>query len=222
MEHEKRALLSIGDEIKKRFGLAESGEEIWEMIDSCRKPHMEARDVRYIPVRDLIASCLREILDKQGMEMGVEDEKWIKELYIRAHEDHVRLAKNALPGLKELRSLAWHMGVISDADSDYLMRLLKSLKILDFFDSVTSSEEAGVGKPNPEIFRKAIEKAGNGDLYYHIGDSERRDIAGAKRLGLIAIKISRESDRNSEADYVAEDLHDAAMWIRRNVIKERR
>ena len=209
---EKGALLEIGREIKARFDMPLSAGEVWEAIDHYRRPAMERRDIEYRPIRDLIVEAVEELLKARGKILTEEDRRWLKELYISAHERHVCLAENSLDGIKLMRKTVEHLGVVSDADDDYLRRVLNALGIDRFFDSITSSEEAGVGKPNPRIFERAKKKVGGLGAYYYIGDSERRDIAGGRKVGMCTILISREQVESS-ADYVARDLLEAAMWI---------
>lgn len=221
-EKERRALLSIGEEIKSRFSLSEGADEIWNSIDSCRRPAMDSRDVKYVPIRDLISECLRKFLHVHGIEMSREDELWVKELYISAHERYSELSERAGEGLKIMREISDSLGLISDADDDYLERVLKALGITDIFDSITSSEEAGVGKPNTEIFKLAMKKSGKADIFYYIGDSERRDIKGSKKAGMVPILISQR-DVKSEAKHIAKNLYEAAIWIKnRENLKDER
>jgi len=173
---------------------------------------MERRDEDYVPIRELVVGGAEELLKQYGKSMKEGDKRWLEELYISAHKRKACLAENSLRGLEILRKMARHFGVISDADDKYLRRILNALGIAHFFDSVTSSEEAGVGKPNPEIFSIGKRKAGSADLFYYIGDSERRDIEGGRKAGMHTILISEEG-RRSSADYVARDLYEAALWI---------
>lgn len=55
-----------------------------------------------------------------------------------------------------------------------------------FFDEVIISEEAGVSKPDPEIFELALKKMGHEDksTVLMIGDNLKADILGAKRAGI--------------------------------------
>ncbi len=211
-KYEKEALIEIGREIKERFDIPLSPQDVWEGIDRYRRPITERRDEKYVPIRELIVRGTEELLKPYDGSVDEADKKWIKELYISAHERNVRMAENALKGLELMKKTAQHLGVISDADDDYLRRVLKALGIYRIFDSMTSSEEAGVGKPNPRIFEIAKKKAGNSGTYYYIGDSERRDIIGARKAGMKTILISWEEKRSS-ADYIAEDLYDAALRI---------
>ncbi len=210
-EHERLALGEIGRAIKERFELPISGEEIWRYIDAYRRPFMDSRDRKYILVRDLISDGTERLLKRYGRHVLPEDRDWLHELYVRSHEENCALSRNALEGMKMMREIGY-LGIITDADTDYAFRVLRSLGVLELFDSVTTSEEVGVGKPNPHIFAKALEKAGKKETAFHIGDSERRDVKGARISGLVPVLIS-DKKRNTDAEYVAKDLLDAAGWV---------
>ncbi|MFM2230453.1 MAG: hypothetical protein RL607_1711 [Bacteroidota bacterium] len=65
---------------------------------------------------------------------------------------------------------------------------LKNSGIGEFFHSITNSETAGVKKPHPLIFEKALEKAGT--IAQHsvmIGDCLEADVQGALDAGMDAI-----------------------------------
>lgn len=220
-EQEKKAQIYIGAEIKRRFSPSEPPEDIWNFIERCRRPKMESRDTRYIPIRELISDCLEKFLHIKEINMEETDKKWIKEVYISAHERYSAPTPSSMEALEIMKKLSEHLGLISDADADYLERVLGAMGILRFFDSISSSEEVGFGKPNPEIFRKAMEKSGDTGVFYHIGDSERRDVAGAIKVGMIPILISRERIVKTSAHHIARDLIEAALWIEGNIIKEK-
>lgn len=62
---------------------------------------------------------------------------------------------------------------------------LKNSGIRDYFKTVTSSEEVGVKKPNPVIFKRALEKANVlKERALMIGDSFEADILGAEGFGM--------------------------------------
>lgn len=70
------------------------------------------------------------------------------------------------------------------------------------------SEEVGINKPQPEIFRIALEKNGvSADETVMIGDSYSSDIAGAKAAGIDQIWI-HESDSEETATYIVPRLKD--------------
>jgi putative hydrolase of the HAD superfamily len=62
---------------------------------------------------------------------------------------------------------------------------LKNSRIHGYFKTVTSSEEVGVKKPNPVIFKRALEKAeALKESALMIGDSFEADILGAESFGM--------------------------------------
>lgn len=65
---------------------------------------------------------------------------------------------------------------------------LKNSNIDHFFDTVTTSEEVGVKKPNPKVFHRALEKAAAlSQESVMIGDTFEADILGAEGIGMQTI-----------------------------------
>ncbi len=57
---------------------------------------------------------------------------------------------------------------------------------------MVTSEEAGADKPKPEIFLKALEKAGvDASEAVHVGDQYDLDVVGARGVGISPILIDR-------------------------------
>ena len=74
---------------------------------------------------------------------------------------------------------------------------MESSGILEFFETVTTSEEAGVKKPHPMIFRTALEKsAANTVKSVMIGDNLEADIVGAHEFGLNVIYLNPIPDKS--------------------------
>ena len=205
MESENFAIYKLAEAIKMKFSIKLSTKEVLRSIENYRRPYMERRDIEYIPVRRLIIEATRKIVGN----LRNDDEEWLSKQYVDIHAKYVKLQKNSLEGLKRMKSIANHLGMITDADTPYTRKLLKSLGIENFFDSVTTAEDVGVGKPNPKIFIEAIKKAKSKKKVY-IGDSEKRDIIGAKNVGMLTIKIGKYS---KNADFVARDLIEGAFIL---------
>jgi len=206
MESEDYAFLKMCEAIKRRFEIKLSAEELMMHILEYRRPYMEKRDVEYYPIRNLIVKAVEKVAPKRLCSFDV---FWIIDAYADYHAKYVKLAPRAREGLINLRNIAEYMGLITDADTPYTDKVISSLKIKDFFDVVITAEDAGVGKPNPRIFQMAL-KQSKSDRKIYIGDSEKRDIEGAKKVGMVAIKIGTDS---SLADYVAKDLLEASKIV---------
>jgi HAD superfamily hydrolase (TIGR01509 family) len=97
-----------------------------------------------------------------------------------------------LPGTQEvlrtLRGRGLRLGVISNSDGG-IANALRSAGLGDeFFDSYTDSGNVGVEKPDPAIFRMAVESLGTlPEACLCVGDTYSVDFVGAQNAGLHAI-----------------------------------
>lgn len=73
---------------------------------------------------------------------------------------------------------------------------LKNSGIEQFFSTVTTSEEAGVKKPQPGIFHLAMEKAGaTAGRSLMVGDTYEADIIGADSVGMAALYFNYRDEQ---------------------------
>jgi putative hydrolase of the HAD superfamily len=103
----------------------------------------------------------------------------------------------------------YRLGVISDSGlsiGNTLRHFLKRDGILDGFTCTTFSDEAGVSKPHARIFQLTLDRLGaQPDEAVHIGDLTHSDIAGAKAIGMYAVRITANYDdanRSVEPDAI--------------------
>ncbi len=99
---------------------------------------------------------------------------------------------DAQPVLEGLRRRDFRLGVVSNA-TDLARRVLDNLGLSKYFDFMVLSDEGGVRKPSPEMFRIALEASGtrpNRSIY--IGDKYAVDVLGASRAGMLAVLLDRE------------------------------
>jgi putative hydrolase of the HAD superfamily len=69
-----------------------------------------------------------------------------------------------------------------------LRRLLGDAGLLPCFDVLAFSDEAGVRKPAPAIFRRVLDQAATDPAgAVHVGDDAVTDVAGARGVGMRAI-----------------------------------
>jgi putative hydrolase of the HAD superfamily len=93
--------------------------------------------------------------------------------------------------LMNWRRLGVELGVLSNFDSR-LFSVLQSLGIKHYFNSITISSQAFAAKPDPKIFKTALQKHNcTPDAAWHIGDSIQDDYQGAKAVGIRSIWINR-------------------------------
>ncbi|HSE43352.1 MAG TPA: HAD family hydrolase [Acidobacteriota bacterium] len=93
-----------------------------------------------------------------------------------------------------------------------LRKIMDANGIASYFDSFSFSNETGYLKPRIETFGRVLNDLRiRPEEAVHIGDLEHTDIAGAKRIGMKAIKFigaNHSATRESIADIVLERLSD--------------
>ncbi len=109
--------------------------------------------------------------------------------YYRFHESLLKLKDDFIPFIESIKNNA-NVVLVTDADNIYTYRTLDALGIRKYFDFIITAEDVLKPKPLPEIFNKAISLCNGSKLFWHIGDSERRDIGGAKKLGIYAVLMA--------------------------------
>jgi 2-haloalkanoic acid dehalogenase type II len=146
---------------------------------------------RFRTIRQLFV----EAFASTGRKLGVEFKKDLVSDAVERVCNYVN--KNAVPypdvpkTLETLKSQGHRIGVISDADGDDLIHQLESARILELFDTVTSSSEAMSYKPNPGIFKLALTKMKcTSAQSCHIGDTQEFDVVGANGMGLSSFLVT--------------------------------
>jgi putative hydrolase of the HAD superfamily len=90
--------------------------------------------------------------------------------------------------LLELVKRRARIGVVSNNLVDEQVDKLRHCGFADYIDDLTVSENAGVSKPDPEIFRISLRRLQCGaDAAVMVGDSWAADIVGARAAGIRAI-----------------------------------
>jgi putative hydrolase of the HAD superfamily len=104
-------------------------------------------------------------------------------------------------GVLETLRPRFDLAVLSNFDGRLRM-ILEHLGVSRFFSHVFLSSELGADKPDPEIFRRALQLSGVGpNEILHVGDDPVRDWQGAEAAGLSVFRLDRP--RNSLRDLLA-------------------
>jgi putative hydrolase of the HAD superfamily len=90
---------------------------------------------------------------------------------------------------------AFRTAILSNADRS-LRRRLRELGIHDLFDTVVSSAEEGVAKPEAEIYRRAAERIGLSPETCVFVDDADANVRAAEALGMrgIVYRVDRNQD----------------------------
>jgi putative hydrolase of the HAD superfamily len=98
---------------------------------------------------------------------------------------------DVLSTLKELKEQNFTMGLLTNLPSG-IDSICENLGVKPYLDFIVTSAEAGADKPNPAIFRLALERAGvNSTEAVHVGDQYHLDIIGARGVGINTILLDR-------------------------------
>jgi len=173
-------------------------EQIWES------------EHRTLPVAERVTTILNHL------ELSV-TEPMLATIVTRFEENILDHPPIIIDGAREaLHQLAgrYRLGIISDvgfSPGRVLKRVLADNDLLDVFDSLVFSDEAGRAKPHKELFQRTARSlsAGPGEMV-HVGDLERTDIIGAKQSGYRAIRFTgitpMNEDEQTAADFVTDRL----------------
>jgi putative hydrolase of the HAD superfamily len=134
--------------------------------------------------------------------IGGDHERLFDALYSRfTNVSSYRLHADAIPTLDRLTATDLVLGLISNFEA-WLERLLESLEVQHYFDVTVISGVEGVEKPDPEIFRIALERAGvqAGEAVY-VGDHPFFDVEAARETGMIPVLVDRRN-RHPDVDAI--------------------
>jgi putative hydrolase of the HAD superfamily len=82
----------------------------------------------------------------------------------------------------------YSLAIVSDAQTAYAVPELHRAGLAEFFDPIVISGDYGYRKPDPRLFRTALEKLAAGpEEAVFIGNDPFRDISGARQVGMKTI-----------------------------------
>lgn len=153
------------------------------------------------PKREVLEKRMIEIAAQNGLpykqaaaEYGLLTSKWRKDL---------EKLYDGVPQLLKRLSGRYKLGVIANQSLGTEQRL-KKFGIRDYFDVIIASAEAGVSKPDPEIFLLAMRQAGcTPEDCCMIGDRLDNDIEPAGALGMKTIWVRQGPNAPGNVDLIA-------------------
>lgn len=121
------------------------------------------------------------------------------------------LSPGTAHAVRELAARGVSLGIVSNTGRTpgvVLRRVLERHGLLAYFSAISYSDEVGVRKPEAEIFRLTLARAGVGPSEaVHIGDNPDADVAGAQSIGMRAAHYTAGFRRPApQADLIVPDL----------------
>lgn len=107
-----------------------------------------------------------------------------------------------------LRQKGYRMHLCSNGFHEVQYRKLRSSQLLEYFDTIVLSEDAGANKPKPAYFEYAFRTTGaRPDNTLMIGDNFTTDILGAKAAGLDVLFFNRTPDTFKATEPINYEVH---------------
>ncbi len=162
----------------------------------------DLKEKSFIPLRESTDIAFRETLSQCNLESSNEDLRWFKKTFLENHKKYLKLFPETLEIISQIRNNnSIHIGIISDIDTDFLKFQFDAFGINKLFDSITTSEEVQIYKPEEKIFQVALNKAGcQGKESIIIGDSYKKDIVGGKNMGMTTIWLNKFQPDNIDTE----------------------
>ena len=94
-----------------------------------------------------------------------------------------------IDALKRLRRAGWRIGIVTNGMTDNQLGKIQNTRLDTLVDAWAISDEVGIRKPDPRIFRLVARRCGTGpeDGGWMVGDDLVLDIAGGHAAGLRTI-----------------------------------
>jgi 2-haloalkanoic acid dehalogenase type II len=138
-------------------------------------------------LRDRCASTLLDALGVPGLDPTLARRAMLAALEFTPYPD-------AAPALKSLRAGDHRLAIVSNWDCA-LGDWLEPSGLTALVDVVVTSAVAGAAKPDPLIFRRALDLLGaDAGGAVHVGDSLETDVDGARAAGIRAVLIARDGN----------------------------
>ena len=175
-------------------------------------PSLAAFKARYDIHNDLLWSwyrkgeILKEVLNVKRFEMSLADfgiadsgiSSGMAEDYVIVNPDKAFLFPHAIESLEYLTP-KYPLHLITNGFQEVQEQKFNIARLDRFFKTVTTSEEAGIKKPEPEIFHFAMNKAGSTAMEsIIIGDDLAVDVVGARNVGMDQVYFNPEGITHKE------------------------
>lgn len=164
----------------------------WESGGFLSQIWLQDRDV---PVEQHVRAILVALQPELSKRLDTETMRKLVEAYARpALLAPPTVAEGAQLALAALARQGHTLCVVSNTmrtPGAVLREILRSYGLLDYFAHLTFSDECGIRKPDPEIFRRTLQVAGvaAGEAI-HVGDDPVLDVEGARAAGMRVIQLT--------------------------------
>jgi putative hydrolase of the HAD superfamily len=150
-----------------------------------------------------------QVYQQMAKEFGITKITWEELLqdYIDDFKNHCVPFPNLITMLEELKSRNLLVGMITNGWGQFQLDNIKALGIEGYFDTILISEWEGIKKPDPEIFKRALERLKvSASQSVFVGDHPENDVKAARNVGMKGIWKKDSQWNEVEADFIVTDL----------------
>lgn len=137
--------------------------------------------------------------------------------YVSNFKFHCVPFDNLIPMLEDLKKENFKLGMITNGYGQFQMDNIKALGIENYFDVILVSEWEGIKKPDPQIFKKALEQLDvlpNESIF--VGDHPENDVGAAQKIGMKAIWKRDIQWDTVNAEFIIDDLKELPLIVKDN------
>lgn len=151
----------------------------------------------FVPFEEAAKEIFAAVLEVRGIDASDADAEWFWATFVQVQKRILRLHPDAKAALAWARRQGHRTWVLTDADPYLARDVLPATGITELWEGVVTAAEAGFPKPDPALFRLALERARvPPSQAIMIGDSYERDVLGARAAGIPrAILVDRHRAR---------------------------
>lgn len=169
---------------------------------------------RYISAGERVEHTLGAL----GIELPITSKKVIVKEFEEIVLNNPPQLIDGVAGVIKLLHENYKLGLICDSGMSpgkILRNILKIHKILKYFSCTIFSDEIGYTKPNPIIFKKALEELDVKPAeVMHVGDLLRTDVAGAKAVGMKAVWLNWKKEQGCGQNIIPDyEIHSLAELL---------
>lgn len=178
--------------------------EFWRRF---RESEITKEQLRYQRLKASFDACEFEVSDESINRMA--------DLYLQHLPNHNHLFPNCIEVLDLLKN-DYQLHLITNGFDEVQSHKVNNSGLKNYFPYMLTAETAGIKKPDPRIFQRALKDTGaTPENSVMIGDSYEADILGARRAGLRTIWFRTTQEEIPEGEMVVQDLADIYSLLSR-------
>jgi HAD superfamily hydrolase (TIGR01509 family) len=150
---------------------------------------------------------MRKVCDRMHLNLDDEALRELAWAWYSPLPDYTTVSPDVVPTLNKFRDRGLKMAIVSNTfiSGGILDRHMDMHGLLEFFPVRIYSSETTYPKPNPRIFRMALDAVGVDARHaIFVGDTVRTDIVGARRVGMTT--VLRQPKARSRTHHVADHV----------------